>query len=97
MFFPGRNHVSVALVDDVVEAKLELCMLAKGAKYLGHRPFRIQNREDVTDLRVAVTGQLLDTADGDPERRKGVHRSHSYGKRGAGLAAAHIYPWRGVA
>jgi hypothetical protein len=62
VFFPGRNHVSVALVDDVVEAKLELCMLAKGAKYLGHRPFRIQNREDVTDLRVAVTGQLLDTS-----------------------------------
>ena len=41
VFFPGPNHAGVALVDDVVETQLELCMLAKGAKYLGHRPFRV--------------------------------------------------------
>ena len=44
VFSPGRNHASVALVDDVVEAKLEPCVLAKGAKCpgTGHSGSRIE-------------------------------------------------------
>ena len=35
------------------------------------------NCVDVADVAVAVTCQLLDAADGDSERRDGVHRWHS--------------------
>ena len=41
VFLLGCNHVGVVLVDDIVEPKLKLCVLAKGAKCLGYRPFRV--------------------------------------------------------
>ena len=41
VFLLGRNHIGIAHIDDVVEAKLELCMLAKGVECLGHWPLRV--------------------------------------------------------
>src|ERR1700748_1174830 len=71
-----------AVLDHVVETKLQFLMLAKTAEYFGHRPFRIENRQDVANTRVAVSGKLIEAADSDPKRE--FHRDSWNGCKAAG-------------
>lgn len=62
-----RDHVRVVFIDDIVKAKLKLVMLAETAKRVRHWPVWIKKREDVADSTFAVSVELVDTADADPE------------------------------
>ena len=76
VFLLWRSPADV-LFNKVVKAQLELLMFTKTAEYLGYRSVRIKNGEDVARASLAVVGQLLNAANGDPERRYRVHASHS--------------------
>jgi hypothetical protein len=56
------DHVGVALLDDIVEAKLEPRVLAVSAKCVWYGPVRVDDGEDVADAALAVASQLLDAA-----------------------------------
>jgi hypothetical protein len=54
--------VGAALLDDVVEAKLEPRVLAVCAKCVWYGPIRVEDGEDVADAALTVASQLLDAA-----------------------------------
>ena len=58
----GCGSVGVALLDDIVEAKLKPRVVAVSAKCVWYGPVRIEDGEDVADAALAVASQLLDAA-----------------------------------
>src|SRR5438309_2083595 len=68
-----RDGPGMIRLDHIMEAQLELCMLAEVAKRFRHRPIRVENGEDMADLVPAVAAQFLKAADADPERHDGVY------------------------
>ena len=74
MFLLRGDHLGVVLLDDIVKAKLELRMLAEGAKCVWHGPVGVKDGEDVADATLAVSGQFLDAADADLEWCDRLHR-----------------------
>ncbi len=74
VILPWRDNVSALFVYDVMEAKVELCMLAESAECRRHRPVGIENGEDMADAGVTVAGQLINAADAGLEWYDGAHR-----------------------
>ena len=56
----GCGSVGVALLDDIVEAKLKPRVVAVSAKCVWYGPVRIEDGEDVADAALEVASQLLD-------------------------------------
>ena len=62
MLLLGCGSVGIALLDDMVEAKLKPRVIAVSAKCVWYGPVRIEDGEDVADAATAVASQLLDAA-----------------------------------
>jgi len=62
-----RQDQAGRFVDDVVEAHLQLLVLAKRAERLGYGIVGVEYGQDMAGAGAAMPGQLLDAADGDAE------------------------------
>ena len=62
-----RNDRSRAFLDHVMKAELKFLMFAKSAEYLGHGPLGIEDGQDVTDARLAMSSEFIEAADSDAE------------------------------
>jgi hypothetical protein len=55
--------IRIGVVDNIVEPKPKLRMLAESAKCFRHRPIRVEDREDVAHTGVTVPTQIFNAAD----------------------------------
>ena len=65
---PVRRKDARAGINNVVKSQLQAPMLVEGAKGLGLRPTRIEDRQDMRDPRLAMKPELIDPANRHLER-----------------------------